>query len=78
MEFLSCTGCRPTACLSITKDWSLITGKLGARVAKWEEGDKEFRDCNMVINYGDGGLQNGKMAGPKLFAPPPSKIEFNL
>ena len=26
-----------------------------------------------VINYGDGGLQNGKIAGPKLFiTPPPS------
>ena len=24
----------------------------------------------LVINYG-GGLQNGKVAGPKLFAPPP-------
>ena len=27
-----------------------------------------------VINYGEGkggGLQNGKIAGPKLFAPPP-------
>ena len=26
----------------------------------------------LVINYGEGGgLQNGKIAGPKLFAPPP-------
>ena len=25
------------------------------------------------INYGEGGLQNGKNAGPKLFAPPPSR-----
>ena len=24
----------------------------------------------LVINYGEGGLQNGKIAGPKLFAPP--------
>ena len=24
----------------------------------------------MVINYGEGGLQNGKIAGPKLFVPP--------
>ena len=23
----------------------------------------------LVINYGEGGLQNGKIAGPKLFAP---------
>ena len=25
----------------------------------------------LVINYGEGGLQNGKIAGRKLFAPPP-------
>ena len=25
----------------------------------------------LVINYGEGGLQNGKTAGAKLFAPPP-------
>ena len=25
----------------------------------------------LVINYGEGGLQNGKIAGAKLFAPPP-------
>ena len=26
----------------------------------------------LVINYGEGGgLQNGKITGPKLFAPPP-------
>ena len=25
----------------------------------------------LVINYGEGGLQNGKIASPKLFAPPP-------
>ena len=25
----------------------------------------------LVINCGEGGLQNGKITGPKLFAPPP-------
>ena len=28
-------------------------------------------DKGLVIKYGEGGLQNGKIAGPKLFAPPP-------
>ena len=28
------------------------------------------RGKGLVINYGKGGLQNGKIAGPKLFAPP--------
>ena len=35
---------------------------------------KVFVTCTtkgLVINYGEGGLQNGKIAGPKLFAPPP-------
>ena len=27
----------------------------------------------LVINYGEGGLQNGNIAGLKLFAPPPSR-----
>ena len=27
-----------------------------------------------VINYGEGGLQNGKMAVPKHFAPPPTPL----
>ena len=32
-----------------------------------------FAGKGLVINYGEGrgGLQNGKIAGPKLFAPPP-------
>ena len=25
----------------------------------------------LVVNYGEGGLQNGKIVGPKLFTPPP-------
>ena len=28
-------------------------------------------NTGLVINYGEGGLQSGKIAGPKLFAPPP-------
>ena len=34
----------------------------------------------LVINYGEGagGLQNGKIAGPKLFAPPPLKPGYNF
>ena len=27
----------------------------------------------LVINYGEGGLHNGEIAGPKLFAPPSSQ-----
>ena len=30
-----------------------------------------FTSKGLVINYGEGGLQNGKIVGPKLFAPPP-------
>ena len=32
----------------------------------------------LVINYGEGGLQNGKIAGPKLFAPPPPQDRVKL
>ena len=32
----------------------------------------EEKSEGLVINYGEGGgLQNGKIVGPKLFAPPP-------
>ena len=30
-----------------------------------------LRSKGLVINYGEGGYKNGKIAGPKLFAPPP-------
>ena len=33
----------------------------------------DLHDKGLVINYGEGGLQNGKIAGPKLFAHPPSR-----
>ena len=29
----------------------------------------------LVINYGEEGLQNGKIAGPKLFAPSPPLLK---
>ena len=34
----------------------------------------------LVINYGEGpgGLQNGKIAGPNFFAPPPLKTSVKL
>ena len=42
----------------------------------WTSGCDPMYNCQylgkgLVINYGEGGLQNGKIAGPKLFAPPP-------
>ena len=30
-------------------------------------------DKELVINYGEGGLQNGKIVGLKWFVPPPSR-----
>ena len=33
--------------------------------------ENKFRDWSLIT--GRGGLQNGKIAGPKLFAPPPSR-----
>ena len=41
--------------------WRLV------KIRKHEDGPK-----GLVINYGEGGLQNGKIAGPKL-VPPPSR-----
>ena len=40
--------------------WRLV------KIRKHEDGPK-----GLVINYGEGGLQNGKIAGPKLVPPPP-------
>ena len=39
----------------------------------------DVHDEGLVINYGEGGgLQNGKIACPKLFAPPPLKTGYNF
>ena len=47
-----------------------VCGERTGRSARWSIPCTE----GLVINYGEGGgLQNGKIAGPKLFAPPPLK-----
>ena len=43
------------------------TGGTGSALSN---ADREVIIKGLVINYGEGGLQNGKIAGPKLFAPP--------
>ena len=39
-----------------------------------------FNPCHkgLVINYGERGLQNGKIAGPKLIVPPPPSLKMRL
>ena len=37
-----------------------------------------IRDWSLITGRGGGGLQNGKIAGPKLFAPPPPQDRVKL
>ena len=39
---------------------------------------EKVNNKGLVINYGEGGLQNGKIAGLKLFAPPPPQDRVKL
>ena len=53
---------RPTNTTSISLTWPSCT---------YVYLPQPTQDKGLVINYGEGGgLQNGKIAGPKLFAPP--------
>ena len=37
----------------------------------WEDGLVQVRDWSLIREGGGGGLQNGKIAGPKVFTPRP-------
>ena len=45
----------------------------GQKKVRWQNTYLTLRDWSLITGRGGGGLQNGKIAGPKLFAPPPLK-----